>query len=251
MAKRKFLTKKIVGFVVVVIIAFVYVYYTREPKEVVTQNSTPDPVVLTQKPVVSKKEIKEENFSGSTLSIAGESILAKESRKYVVSTIDDFRKRANEEVPDLKKQFGPDVPTAEYSIDMDGTYLESDKTQSLVIGSYVYTGGANGMSLYKVFTASKKDGHIIPITEAIKKESQTDFVKVLKDDLMAWKPEGMDESPVFKDEVEKLTLKDMANWSLDNNNLYIYFDKYTIGPGALGPVTFPLPIYSVKQFINI
>jgi hypothetical protein len=251
MAKRKFFTKKVIGFIVVVIIAFIYVYSTKEPGKEVAQTVPQEQTAKKEPITITKKDIKEENFTGSSITITGENTLAKTAREYVNTSISDFRARANVEVPDLKKQFGPDVSAAEYSIDFDGTYLESEKTESLVISSYAYTGGANGMSTYKVFTASKADGHIIPVTEAVKKDSQAVFVKAVQDALIAWRPEGMEETPVFKDEVAKLTIADMANWSLDDKNLTVYFDKYAVGPGALGPVAMPIPYAKVRSFLSI
>jgi hypothetical protein len=251
MARRKFFTKKVIGFIVVVIIAFIYVYVTKEPQKEVAQTVPQEQTAKREPITITKKDIKEENFSGSTITITGENTLVKTARKYVDTSISDFRARADVEVPDLKKQFGPDVSAADYSIDLDGTYIESAKTESLVTSSYAYTGGANGMSTYKVFTASKADGHIIPITEAVEKGSQAAFVKTVQDALIAWRPEGMEETPVFKDEVTKLTMADMTNWSLDDKNLTVYFDKYAVGPGALGPVAFPLPLSKVQGFLNL
>jgi hypothetical protein len=254
MSLKNFYTKKAIGFVVVLILAFIFVYLTKEPVSPTIETPVNTANKEVEKIEITKKDIKEENFNGSTIEISGSSTLSKVAQAYVNESVQDFRERANKEVPDLKKEFGPAVSAADYSLEIAGELKESSKTESIIISSYVYTGGANGMSLYKVFTASKKDGHIVPIDEVISKPSQAAFVKKVEDELLAWKPEGMEETPVFKEEVDKLILKSMDDWAIEDTknskNFIIYFDKYEIGPGALGPVAFPISIEKVTKFLN-
>lgn len=243
--------KKFSLIIVILISAFAASFFLDKKEEVVNQTSIPIENAEKEEIKITKKEIKETNFSGNTIQFSGVSPLAKVARNYVAITIADFELRANEEVPELKNQFGSNVAALEYSIELEGSYKEGPKTESIVISSYVYTGGANGMSFYKVFTASKRSGQVISITEAIEQSSQTDFVKLVQDALIVWRPEGVPEMVVFEEEVRNLSLSDMANWTLDDKNLTIYFDKYQVGPGALGAVAFPLPTKNIQAFLNV
>jgi hypothetical protein len=107
------------------------------------------------------------------------------------------------------------------------------------------------MSTYKVFTARRSDGEMIPITALIPEEKQNDFVNLVKVDLLKWQPDGTEAPVVFADQVKDLTIDSFANYSLDDENMTIYFDKYVIGPGALGAVPFNLSRSEVSNFINI
>ena len=76
------------------------------------------------------------------------------------------------------------------------------------------------------------------------------FANFVKKDLKAWRPEGSTESVVFEDEVKNLNFDSFVNWSLDDKNLILYFDKYQIGPGALGAVAFSLKLEKIKNYLE-
>ena len=56
---------------------------------------------------------------------------------------------------------------------------------------------------------------------------------------------------VFQDDVKKLTFDSFKNFSFDETSLVIYFDKYEIGPGALGAVAFPLSLTTIQQYLSL
>ncbi len=199
---------------------------------------------------MSSKDIKEENFSGKVTYITGDSILAKSAQGYIDQTVAEFKKQADIDVPDMREKFGADAPMANYTIDISNSLITSEETKSIVLSEYMYTGGANGNSLYKVFTASEKTGKILSLSDVIKKEKQSALTDLVKKSLIAWRPEGSTSSVVFEDEVKSLTFSSFTNWSMDDKNLILYFDKYEIGPGVLGPVAFPLEFSKIKSFLE-
>lgn len=241
------------------IILFVGVFYVgfnlgQQKKEINTSvdtNSTKK-VESTIIPVsISTKSIKETNFIGTMPVITGSSVLVVKARAYVDQTISDFRKQANTDVPDMRAKFGADSPTAQYEIDIDGKYLRDDKTESIMMTIYEYTGGANGNTSYKVLTASLASSKILSLANVIKKDEQNAFTALVKKELTTWSPDGSDTSVVFTDDVKSLTFFSFKNWSLEDKNLIIYFDKYDIGPGALGAVAFPISLDKVKSMMAI
>ena len=236
--------------VLTVIILSVLLYKKSTPMEVPTPQKTTDVAKSTVVPVsIVKKSIDEKYFTGSKPLIAGSSVLVKEANKYIEQKIADFKTSAGVDVPEMREKFGADSPTANYTIDIGANYIKGNTTESIVINEYLYTGGANGNGLYKTFSASLKTGKILSVEEIIKTDKQSAFLALIKKKLLVWRPEGSTQSVVFENEVKDLTMGSLSNWSLDGTNLIIYFDKYAIGPGVLGPVAFPLTISTIKDFL--
>jgi hypothetical protein len=186
---------------------------------------------------ISEEKISEENFSGTIPHISGTSPLATLATDFLAKEIDAFKARADAEVPERAAEFGVGSPPATYTIDITATVKRSAHTESIIFDEYQYMGGANGMSKYRVLTIDSVDGHQISIAELIAQDQQDAFVAFVKKQLQSGphKIEGL-----FPEEVAKLTLDDFEQWSLTDSELSIYFDKYTIGPGALGAVAFPI-----------
>lgn len=241
-------------FAIILFIATFYVGFYLGEKNLETipkDENTQKQVVRNIVPVrISNKDIKEENFSGKMPVISGESALALSARAYVKEQISLFRTEANTDVPDMRKKFGADSPVATYTIEINAKYIKNKKTESIIMTMYTYTGGANGNDSYKVITASLVDNKILALSDVIKQEEQVAFMEFIKNKLFVWRPDGSDGSPVFPDEVKNLEFSSIENWSLNDSNLIIYFDKYSIGPGALGAVEFPLPLNKISNFLN-
>ncbi|HEV7424641.1 MAG TPA: DUF3298 domain-containing protein [Candidatus Paceibacterota bacterium] len=198
---------------------------------------------------ISTKKIKEENFSGTIPVIFGSRQVAVKARAYIETTVAEFRKQANADVPDMRKEFGANNPITQYEIDIDAKYAKSEKTESIIMSVYTYTGGAHGITLYKVITASLSSGKILSLASVIKKEQQNAFTEFVKKELNNWHDPSDNSLFVFPDTVKDLTFNSFANWSLDEKNLIIYFDQYEIGPGVIGETVFPLPFAKIKDFL--
>ena len=199
---------------------------------------------------ITTKTIKEENFTGKVAVVSGESPIAKAAQAYIDKSVADFRKQADTDVPDMRKQFGADSPTANYEIDIDAKQAAGPKTESIVLDTYVYTGGAHGSSSYKVYTASRATGEMLSLSDVIQTDQQAAFTNFVKKELNAWQPAGSTAPVVFPEDVGSLKFDSFTDWSLDEKNLTLYFSQYEIGPGVLGEVAFPLPLSKVKDFLN-
>ncbi len=209
------------------------------PKEQIPTEIAPDPITI------KTTKIQEENFSGTKPVISGESKLALTAQAYVDTSVDEFRKQANMDVPDMRAKFGADAPMANYTLDIEAKEVKGTETSSIVISEYAYTGGANGNNTYKVITAATDTGEILSLADIIKKDKQTAFTALIKKELLASKSLG-----VFPEEVKNLTFGSFSNWSLSSKNVTIYFSKYEIAPGAVGPVAFSLPLTKIKDFLS-
>ncbi|OGI60239.1 hypothetical protein A2814_02825 [Candidatus Nomurabacteria bacterium RIFCSPHIGHO2_01_FULL_38_19] len=250
--KKKNKPKGIVYLVVLVILVVVGLYWQGRYNTTSVVPETPKEETAKSLPEISigTENIKEENFSGTRPTISSTNAVAVATRTYIEERVKEFKTTADIDVPDMREKFGADSPTANYTIDISATEVQSEKTQSIVMSIYTYTGGANGHSSFKVITASSVDGKILSLENIIKKDRQIDFANFVKKDLKAWRPEGSTESVVFEDEVKNLNFDSFVNWSLDDKNLILYFDKYQIGPGALGAVAFSLKLEKIKNYLE-
>jgi hypothetical protein len=245
----------VIVLIVILIAVLGYVHYkTAEMVPAVTGTTTPDtdsaaPAVNGSISITESK-INEANYTGSKPVIVGDGALADAARAYVDQSVKKFGDDADSQVPDLRKKFGNDAPPSHYTIDINAKTVSSATTESIVIDSYVYMGGANGSSLYKAFTA-KSDGTVVGIKDIVSPANYTAFVAYVKKALLAWRPEGSTDPVVIADELSGLTIDSFSNFSFDDKNMTIYFDKYQIGPGALGAVAFPMPLTSVQSYVTL
>ncbi len=208
------------------------------------EKKTVSPVVITS------KEIKEENFIGKMPVISGSSLVAKEARKYIDVAVAEFRKLADEDVPDIREKFGADSPSANYETEINAEYLMGPKTESIILRIYVFTGGAHGNTRYKVITVSIADKKVLTLSNIIKADKKDLFTAYVKKELNDWRPDASSGLVVFPDEVSELEFSSFSNWSLNDKNLIIYFDQYAIGPGVLGVVAFPLSLSKISNFLQ-
>ena len=230
-------------FLVVVGAFFIFKKHAVAPVEQVPTQS--------QEIAITTVSVAEQNYSGSYPKITGGGAIAVAARVYVANEIASFKKDADNEVPDIRKEFGSDSPSAQYTIDIQGTYQKGSVYDSIILSEYTFTGGAHGNSVSKVFTASK-DGAIVSLKDVISKTQQAAFVSYVKKKLLAYDSEDMQDGQpvVFTDEVEKLTLGSFENWSMDAKNLTIYFDRYAVAPGVVGDIDLQLPRKDVAKFLK-
>jgi hypothetical protein len=245
--KQKRVIFAVVIFVILLALFFWFTHSNNPPQKETPKTHTVQSIVPIS---INTKNIKEENFSGTIPVISGSSKLATEASAYIAQKVGEFRKQANTDVPDMQKKFGADSPAIAYEIDIDAKDTKSEKTESIIMSIYTFTGGANGNSSYHVLTALLSDSKILSLVDVVKQDKKTALTAFVKKELDAWQPEGSDTPVVFTEEVKNLTFDSFTNWSLSDKNLIIYFDKYDIGPGVLGAVAFPLPLDKIKDFLN-
>ncbi|MBP7831941.1 MAG: DUF3298 domain-containing protein [Candidatus Pacebacteria bacterium] len=242
-------TAKII--VVILLVAVVGGYAFRRASRPEPTNEQPiiqEPVVVEEAFSITKKEIKEDNFSGTMPEIKGKSALAASARAYVEKTVADFRERANLEVPDLRKEFG-DLPPAHYTIEIEATHFSGSTTESILLNEYIYTGGANGMSLYTAFTVEKATDTILSLKDVIILEKQKAFADLVKKRLLAAGKAGT--LSIFPEDVNKLSFESFTDFAFDDTSLILYFDKYAIAPGASGPIAYKIPTADLKADLSI
>jgi hypothetical protein len=242
--------KTVIYIVILIILLTVGLFFKYKNTSAPTLTNPSGEVFVLEEISIKSKGIKEKNFSGKISVIEGNSKLALEAQAYVDNAVSEFKKQADVDVPAMRAQFGDDVASSQYEIIIDAKYIFSEKTESVAILTYEYTGGAHGNNSYNVISASKTNGEILDLSSVIKTEKQKSFTDLVKKDLLSWRPFESAETVVFTEEVSGLTFDSFTNWSLDDKNLILYFSQYDIGPGVLGPVAYPISLEKVKDMLK-
>lgn len=243
MKKQAIITILVV--IIVIVIAVVgYMHYKNTEVPAETQTTTPSTSIT-----ITEDHINEANYTGTKPTITGSGALADATRKYISDSIAAFAAQADKEVPAMRQKYGNDAPPAQYTIDINAKLVEGATTHSIIIDSYLYMGGANGNSIYKAFTADQA-GKLVGIRDILTPEGQKAFVPFVQKELLAWSPDGTDQPTILQDEIKDLTLDSFSNFSFDDKDFTIYFDKYQIGPGALGAVAFPIPLAKMQAYLK-
>lgn len=240
--------KILVVFLLAVIAVLLFFVLKKPAPEPVTPEPTP---IEDKSPEISFEEetIDNDFVDGKYPEIKGSGKLALLAREYVTEQVDEFNKIAVEEVADVRKRFGDD--TFKYSLEMSAELKKSPDTETIVIRKDTYTGGASGNSEFATFSANSTGEQPLLLGDVIRGENQALFTAEVKKKLIEWRPEGMEEMVVFTSEVSKLSFASFKKWALEGDKLTLYFNKYEIGPGALGAVPFELSKSEIGGYLSM
>lgn len=219
------------------IIIFAFWFFNQKSKE-----------EYTSIPKIEEVKLEEENFVGAYSKIEGDSRVVKLANAYIEETLESFKKSADEEVPAILLEDRNSF-SANYSIFIESEYLKGESTESIVVNTYVYTGGANGTAIYKTFTLDNS-GRELELEDVILEEKQNDFVAFVKKTLLDWRVDDTDHVLVFEDVVNELKFEDIKHFAFDGQDLNIYFSEYDIAPGAVGSPMFTLKYSDISNFLK-
>lgn len=218
--------------------------------------------------------VEDDNFVASYPAITGYSIVAKKASSYVRDFLEPLRIEA-QKVAEEQNAVKSDIqnPKEEieekeegiveeetensfpsYSADIGTNYFSGDLTESVVLSGFLFTGGANGTSFYKAFTSFKGGDKLLSIQDIIKPNKRDEFVNLVKNKLKEWRPEEIenvdDESFLFEDVLENLSLNDLESWAIDDDTFILYFDEYAVAPGSVGAIMLEIDLKDVSDFFT-
>lgn len=238
--------------------------------------------------VSCKKQTKEETFSGSVVNLIDSTdfytikMTFPEDPADINDSVKTFAERLlNEkksewktggELYEAEQQLNKDFPDRtkyKYALEMDYDSLSSKKydSRSYVFNIYEYTGGANGNSVVKTYSFTDKEILISDLLN-LNLEKAISLSKVLaetalKDTLVFDKDfvfSGLtldklkaDGSSLDLEKVEKNPnpfLANFENFSITDEGLNFYYDKYQIAPGAAGVTKISLSWEQLKPFLK-
>ena len=111
------------------------------------------------------------------------------------------------------------------------------------IESYIYAGGAHGMSSIQYLHFDMKSGKEFGIDEVFDPNAKENLKELLIKKCEEMKKDGS--SMLFED--AKAEISD--NFYFDKQNLNFVYNPYEIGPYAAGYITIPIPIENLKKLI--
>lgn len=191
--------------------------------------------------------IDEENIKGSYPDIFGDSPIAMAARDQIQEFVADITRQANEQLPELRRDFPEAYNDRSYEVEVRGEYFSSDNTESVVLLEYMYTGGANGTSFYVTFNQNN-EGEMIGLSDIIPAKKRVAFVQLVKDRLRSDGGSNDHDLGIFDDAVKGITFTQLDRFAVDNETLHIYFDKYEVAPGASGDIVISINDY--KSIVN-
>lgn len=199
-------------------------------------------------PKIEEVKFEEKNFTGAYSKIEGESRAVSLANKYIEDVILDFKTSADRDVPNILAE-DPESNSAKYSLFIESDYLKGENTESIIVNSYVYTGGANGTAIYKTFTVDNTGKELV-LDDVIKEDQKNAFTNFVKKTLLDWRVEDMDHVLVFEDVVNGLKFEDIEHFAFDGKDMNIYFSEYDIAPGAVGSPMFTLNYEDIASFLK-
>lgn len=247
----KFSKYKTIGFIIALLILLVILAYNNNNKQRTPPHRDPPREANTPTTPISIEieELEEDNFTAKVPVITGSGFIALEAKNYVTERINEFSSQANRDVPAMREQFGQDSPSSNYSIEISAKHIVGPTTEAIVMSLYEYTGGAHGTSVYNTINSSTETGEILTLSDLIKDGQELTFTSFVKGEITKASNSGATTITVFPESVQELTFDSLSNWSLDDKNLVIYFSQYTIGPGALGAIEFPISREKLSPYL--
>lgn len=123
---------------------------------------------------------------------------------------------------------------------------------NIVFNAYHYYGGANGITHVTSFTFDIDQNKHITLHDLFKQTYDGTFIEKITSEIQKEIDANEEYAAFIMFEVleEQLQNIDEWKWGIKQNTFTLYFDKYEIGPGSLGPVTFKLPLNRLDSFLR-
>jgi hypothetical protein len=117
-----------------------------------------------------------------------------------------------------------------------------------------YTGGASGNTYFETLTFDVKTGKIYQLPNLFK--TGTDLAQVIwpyvKSDIVAWRKKHRGHHPDDEGDVDDLERgpEGYKSFSLDSENLYLYFDQCDLFPCVVGPHVTTIPLIGISSHLR-
>ncbi len=158
---------------------------------------------------------------------------------YVNDYIESFKSQADEDVPGLRDQ---DSAIEKYTLDIDTVSYAGIEYVFHVLTIGEYTGGASTNAVIQTFAYRVEDGLAVDLKEFVDENQKADFMKTLKEKLLAHGEDSDDGVGVFEDVVADLKFEDIRAFYFQNEEIIVLFSKYEVAPGAAGIIRISIPL---------
>jgi len=133
-----------------------------------------------------------------------------------------------------------------HEIFIDYEMKSNDDILSFVINTYMYTGGANGITRVDCYNIDT--GKSAPVELKDLFTTGVDYQAIINKEILAKikEQEENEEAFYFKGEEGFKTISAKQAYYIQDENLVILFQKYEIAPGAMGTPEFKIPLASLN-----
>ncbi|NLO90327.1 MAG: DUF4163 domain-containing protein [Clostridia bacterium] len=160
----------------------------------------------------------------------------------------DFKKETEKitrEVIEESKEQGWPLRTGSVYIEYEAR-INDNKTMSISVTYYQYTGGAHGNSYKKTVNLDLVNEKELLLNEFFADSDA--FKKVLTDELL--KQMTNDKDDLFAEALEDFKASDDLKFYLTDEAIVFYFNPYEIAPYAKGIVEYKVPYDALKDILN-
>ncbi|WP_129595816.1 DUF3298 and DUF4163 domain-containing protein [Anaerophilus nitritogenes] len=137
-----------------------------------------------------------------------------------------------------------------YELFVDYSVKEKDRVFSLVVQTYMYTGGAHGTPRTDCYNVDLKEYNAIQINDLFKENA--DYKKVINEEIKKQikEQQSTEERIYFDGEEGFKSISDTQSFYIEDGNIVVCFSKYEIAPGASGEPEFKIPLKSLENILK-
>lgn len=221
-------------------------FYPRNTENKVTENI--QPIIVSDNPAVTVTTVSETNkpFTINAqypqFTLVNSTFNAKIA-SLINTKISDFKKNSEENLQAVKDTATAENPAPDWTFyfKADWAPVQINKNYiSVVVNVYYFSGGAHGNTEVYTFNydlAAKKE---ITFNDFIggSEDSLKKISKLAIDDIVSQRADFGESASSVKKELEEggasPKIENFKNFTFDDENMTIYYDKYQVGPGAMG-----------------
>jgi hypothetical protein len=138
----------------------------------------------------------------------------------------------------------------QHEIFIDFAIKSDDHILSFVINTYMYTGGANGITRVDSYNVDTEKSIAVELKDLFK--PGVDYKEIINKEILAqikYQVENKEEA-YFTGEWGFKTISEDQDYYIQDGNLVILFQKYDIAPGAMGTPEFKIPLSSLNGILR-
>ncbi|WP_053954957.1 DUF3298 and DUF4163 domain-containing protein [Inediibacterium massiliense] len=137
-----------------------------------------------------------------------------------------------------------------YELFVDYSVKEKDRVFSLVVQTYMYTGGAHGTPRTDCYNVDLKEYNAMQINDLFKENA--DYKKVINEEIKKQikEQQSTEEGIYFDGEEGFKSISDTQSFYIEDGNIVVCFAKYAIAPGASGEPEFKIPLKSLENILK-
>lgn len=167
-------------------------------------------------------------------------------RNNILSRCSSFELEAKEAIEEAKRQ-GRIPLNMEYISKYD--YKNSHGVLTVIVETYSFTGGANGMSKNYYYNILIDENETIQLSELFKPGNN--YREIINDEIERQIVEREKSGEVFYEGKDGFdTIADNHDFYIDEDNLVLTFPMYSIAPRQMGIVEFEIPLYKINYLLK-